>query len=410
MSDYWSMDWLVGHAIDILNFYYPTCVDSVHGGFIAQLDAETGDVYDADSKHVVATARFTTNFWRGFQLFDRDWVKRAESVDPRLTPAELREQTRRGVDSLQTAFRDDAHGGFHWLLRGRTPVESRRVCYGHAFVLLALARGKQVSIPDAHDGFVDARTVMRDRFYETDSGLYHSEFDTTWSEAAAYRGQNASMHVCEALLASYEATGETALLARARRLGRRLCVELAEETDGRLWEHYTADWNHDFSYNRDTPADQFRPWGYQPGHHVEWAKLLAVLHRHLTEPPRWLLSRAGELYEYAVESGWDDAHGGFYYTLADDGEPVVDDKYGWPVAEAIGAAAALYERTERDAYLADYDRFWRYAERTLTAPAGNWYERVSREGVPYPTDEGPTVEPGYHPLGACFEALRSLHG
>lgn len=410
MSEYRTPEWLVGHAADVLAFYYPTCVDDDHGGFVAQLDAETGSVYDADAKHLVATARFTANFWRGSRLLERDWTDRSTTAETSLARHELREQTRRGVEALRTAFHDDTEGGFHWSLRGRTPVESRRLCYGHAFALLAFARATQAGVPGADEGLVDARSVMRERFYEPEAGLYRSEYDPTWDEPAAYRGQNANMHACEALLAAYEATAETELLDRAKRLARRLCVDLAAETDGRLWEHYTADWTHDFEYNRDTPADQFRPWGYQPGHHVEWAKLLAVLHRRLDGSPEWLLSRAEELYAHAVDGGWDDTHGGFHYTLDDDGEPVVDDKYGWPVAEAIGAAAALHERTGDEAYLADYDRFWTYAESTLTAPAGNWYGRVSRDGVPYPTGDGPAVEPGYHPVGACFEALRSLHG
>jgi mannose/cellobiose epimerase-like protein (N-acyl-D-glucosamine 2-epimerase family) len=407
MTEYRSREWLVDHMTDVVAFYYPTCLDREHGGFIAQLDAETGEVYDPDAKHIVATARFVTNFWRALHLSERGWIDNGATI---LARDDLLEQIRRGVDILRTDFYDAEADGFHWLLRGREPVDSRRVCYAHAFVVLAFARGKQTQIPAAHDGFTIAERILRSRFYEPAVGLYRSEFDPAWADPSSYRGQNANMHACEALLAAYEATGDTSLLERAICLARRLCVDLADETDGRIWEHYTVNWEHDFEYNRQTPADQFRPWGYQPGHHTEWAKLLAILHRHREDPPDWLLPRAKALYEYAVETGWDDTHGGFYYTLDDGGDPVVDDKYGWPVAEAIGAAAALYERLNNDTYLADYDRLWRYAESTLTAPEGNWYERVSRGGSPYPTSESPTVEPGYHPVGACFEALRSLHG
>jgi len=88
------------------------------------------------------------------------------------------------------------------------------------------------------------------------------------------------MHACEAFLAAYEATDEARYLDRARHIAEAITVDLAAETDGLLWEHYTADWEHDFAYNVDEPRHQFRPPGYQPGHHAEWAKLLALLDRY----------------------------------------------------------------------------------------------------------------------------------
>jgi mannose/cellobiose epimerase-like protein (N-acyl-D-glucosamine 2-epimerase family) len=208
------------------------------------------------------------------------------------------------------------------------------------------------------------------------------------------------------MLAAHEATGEQRYLDRGREIAYSLTVELAAEHDGRLWEHYTEEWDHDMEYNRDKPDDLFRPWGYQPGHHIEWAKLLSVLARDTDTD--WALERAEELFDIAIKDGRDDEYGGFYYNFDPDGEPIVDDKYGWLVAEGIGAAAALYERTSDDRYLDWYDRFWEYAQEHLTAPGGNFYTKLTRKNKPYDTSDGPAVEPGYHPIGACFEGLRSL--
>jgi hypothetical protein len=44
------------------------------------------------------------------------------------------------------------------------------------------------------------------------------------------------------------------------------------------------------------------------------------------------------------------------------------------------------------------------------APGGNVYTKLTVDGDPYGTDDGPGTEPGYHPIGACFEGLRSLRG
>lgn len=152
------------------------------------------------------------------------------------------------------------------------------------------------------------------------------------------------MYTCEAMLAAFEATGESKFLDRATEIAHALTVKRAEQTDGLLWEHYTSDWKPDMDYNCDEPRHQFRPWGYQPGYHIEWAKFLAILDRHADTD--WALPRAAELFSLVIEHGWDETYGGFYYTFDPKGDPIVTDKYGWPVAEGIGAAAALHDRDQ----------------------------------------------------------------
>ncbi|QIO21388.1 AGE family epimerase/isomerase [Haloarcula sp. JP-L23] len=389
MTDYTDPGWLRDRMRAVLEFYYPTCVDERHGGFVAQLDADTGDVYDPDSKHLVAAARFTRNFALASEVFGDVW---------------WREAAERGVEFLQDHFWDADRGGYHWVLDGTTPMDSRRVCYGHAFVVLAYARAADAGVQNAGKYLAQTWDLLDERFFEAEHGLYRSGWDADWSEADPYRGQNANMHACEAALVAYEVTGEQHYLDRAETVAKRLCVDLSTD-DGRLWEHFETDWTPDFDYNRDDPAHQFRPWGYQPGHHIEWAKLLSVLDRHLDA--RWPGQRAPDLFETALD-GWDDERGGFYYTLDEDDDPVVDDKYSWEVAEAIGAAAALAERTDDDWYREWYERFWEYALDTMVAPTGGWYERVDADNEAYPAGDGPAVEPGYHPIGACYESLRSL--
>lgn len=390
--DYSDSNWLTDELVKVLEFYYPTCTETEYDGFCAQLDEETGEVYDAASRHLVASSRFVVNFSLGHQYDGPDWCQSMVS---------------RGVDFLHDAHRDPETGGYDWLLEGTDPVDQTRICYGHAFVLLAYARAFEAGIDKAETHLTEVSDLLLERFWEPEYHLFKSEYSADWGREDEYRGQNANMHACEAMLATYEATDKQRYLDYAHRIARTLCVDLATTTDGLLWEHYTEDWTHDMDYNRNTPADQFRPWGYQPGHHSEWAKLLAILNRHTTTD--WALPRAEELFTAAVEYGWDEEYGGFYYTFSPDGDPIVSDKYGWPVAEAIGAAAALHERTGRDRYRTWYDRLWTYAKRILVAPGRNWYQKCTRENTPYETEVGPEVEPGYHPIGACAEALRSFN-
>jgi mannose/cellobiose epimerase-like protein (N-acyl-D-glucosamine 2-epimerase family) len=386
-------------ATRILRAYAPDPEPGPHGGYLANRDPRTGEVYDLEASHLVAAARFVANFCIVDRLGGPDWALEAAET---------------ALDFLTSVHGDGERGGFHWLVEGRDAVDARRVCYGHAFAVLACARASARGVPGGEEGLDDALAAL-DRFFEPKYDLYASAFDADWTEANPYRGQNANMHACEALIAAHDATGETVHLDRAARIARRITVHLAR--GDRVWEHYTTDWVPDGEYNRETPRDKFRPWGYQPGHHLEWAKLCCELDaRH---EDAWFVPRARALFDVAVETGWEARRGGFVYTLAPDGSVVVEDRYGWTVAEGIGAAARLAERTAgvesddgedapADRYRGWHDRLWAYADETFRAPAGCWYQKATPEGEPIVDLEGPAVEPGYHPIGACLAGVESF--
>ncbi|WP_227356652.1 AGE family epimerase/isomerase [Haladaptatus salinisoli] len=378
--------------LNVLNFYYPDCIDRRFGGYVAQLDERDGHVYDGRTKHLVATARAIHNFSVGALVDGPDWCRAAAE---------------HGLAFLSNHHWDDRRGGYDWLLDGRRTEDDTRYCYGHAFAVLACARATEAGVPGAREELRRAFETMDDRFWEGQHGLYADRADGRWERLAPYRGQNANMHACEALLAAHEATGEEPYLDRAYAIAHAFVDDLASETDGRLWEHYDADWNHDFEYNEDEPRHRFRPWGYQPGHHVEWSKLLLTLAAFRDDD--WLTTRARELFDLAVELGWDDEHGGFYYTVEADGTPVIADKYGWTVAEAIGAAALLGGID--DEYLDWYDELWEYAEAHFVNPKyGNWFERLSRENGRDDPNRGTEVEPGYHPVNNTYVAMEAFGG
>ena len=376
------------HAIrDVLNFYYPDCVDTTYGGYVAGIDEREGFVYDARTKHLVATARAVHNFSVGVLLDGPDWCRFAAE---------------HGLSFLSTVHWDAENGGYDWLLSGRETVDDTRHCYGHAFVVLAAARALQAGIPGAERELERAVDVIEERFWEPEHGLYADRADAEWDDVSPYRGQNANMHTCEAMLAAYEATDEERYLDRAHAIAESFVREVTRQTNGLLWEHYDEGWEADLSYNRDEPRHQFRPWGYQPGHHAEWAKLLLLLREHRPQP--WLVERATELFDAAMDLGWDGEHGGLHYTTDADGDPVVADKYGWVHTEAIGASALLARHDE--SYLETYDRLWDYAEAHLIDPKyGNWYERVAPDGEHDKPNHGVAVEPGYHPLNNAWAAM-----
>jgi mannose/cellobiose epimerase-like protein (N-acyl-D-glucosamine 2-epimerase family) len=383
--------WLRQHAVQLLNFYYPDCVDHRFGGYIAQLSDVDGHVYDGKSKHLVAHCRLVFNFAVGDLLDGPDWCRSAAS---------------HGVTYLLDEWRA-ADGGYAWVRSGREVADPQRTCYGHAFVLLAYATAAKADIPRAENAVHETADLIIERFWEDEHGLCRGKLDEDWTPIEEYRGQNANMHTCEAFIAAYEATGDEEYLDRAATIAENLARDLADEGDGLLWEHYTTDWELDWEYNRDEPAHLFRPWGYQPGHLLEWSKLLCTLHEHRGDD--WLVERAAHFFDAAVEHGWDDEHGGLVYNFDRDGEVILPDKYYWPPCEGMGAAARLATLTGDDDYWAWYDRFWDYSWEHLVNPRyGNWYFKLTPDNQVHEDIDGtPKVTPGYHPIGACFDVLRT---
>eukprot|EP00421_Protoceratium_reticulatum_P021201 CAMPEP_0168396032 /NCGR_PEP_ID=MMETSP0228-20121227/20347_1 /TAXON_ID=133427 /ORGANISM="Protoceratium reticulatum, Strain CCCM 535 (=CCMP 1889)" /LENGTH=105 /DNA_ID=CAMNT_0008409477 /DNA_START=12 /DNA_END=326 /DNA_ORIENTATION=+ len=103
------------------------------------------------------------------------------------------------------------------------------------------------------------------------------------------------MHICEAMIAAFDATQEQRFLERAKVLAETFTQRQAKLADGLVWEHYTKAFEVDWEYNRDDPKNLYRPWGFQPGHQIEWTKNLLNIHRN--EPQDWLVQRARELFD-----------------------------------------------------------------------------------------------------------------
>jgi mannose/cellobiose epimerase-like protein (N-acyl-D-glucosamine 2-epimerase family) len=383
-----------------LRLQYP---DALADGGFRLLHPETGEPYTDHRRHLVATCRSVANFAVGVLADGPDWcVDAAEH----------------GLRYLRAAHRVNDGDGYCLVVdEGGEPLDRTRSAYGHAFVLLAYARATAAGIEGAADDLRATHELIEERFRD-DAGLLRSDCDADWSERAAYRGQNANMHACEAYLAAYEATGEERFLDRARQIALRLTVDFAAETDGLLWEHYTDEWDHDFAYNENEPRHQFRPPGYQPGHHAEWAKFLALLDRYgdgdaAAAPDTGWYARAVDLFDAAVDLGW--TEGGFAYTVDASGDVIVPDRYGWALAEGIGASAALAERADAHDHADEVDRFRDWERRLVDCaddyrgPAGLWYEKRLAEtdgGEPVAPDP-PGVEPDYHPASAYYESWRS---
>ena len=298
----------------------------------------------------------------------------------------LTDLAQHGVEALLGPFHDDAHGGWFASIDENGPVDPSKPAYAHVFVILAGATATGAGIPRGRELLDAALAVFDEHLWSEADGLVVDLWDRTWSELEPYRGANANMHAVEALLAAYDVTGDERRLDQARRITERIIGEFAAAADYRLCEHYSPAWVPTPEYNRDDPAHQFRPYGVTIGHLFEWARLsLHVRTAAGIGEPDPLLAHAESLFERAVADGWAvDGADGLVYTTDFDGSPVVRERIGWVVSEALAAAQALFVATGKSAYAEWEHRWWTYAEEYLI-DGGSWRHELDRANRPAAT-------------------------
>ncbi|NHZ34494.1 AGE family epimerase/isomerase [Massilia rubra] len=397
--DFHSRDTLLEHIRHTKRFYDPRCVDP-SGGFY-HFYKDDGTVYDTHTRHLVSSTRFIFNYAMAFRQF-------ADPAD--------QQRLLHGLDFLRAAHRNPATGGYAWTLNwadGKGEVmDGTNHCYGLAFVLLAYAHALMAGVEEARAHIGETFALMERRFWEPRHGLYADEASADWSELAPYRGQNANMHACEALISAFEATGEKVYLHRAETLAHNITMRQAALCENTVWEHYKQDWSVDMDYNRHDSTNIFRPWGFQPGHLTEWSKLLLILERHqahLAGDCAWLLPRACALFLQAMDKAWDAQHGGVYYGFAPDDSICDGHKYFWVQAESLAAAALLGARTGQAQYWDWYQRIWEYSwTHFVDHRHGAWYRILSPSNGKLTDEKSPAGKVDYHTMGACYEVLNVL--
>jgi len=393
-----SPDLLLDHARHTMRFYHPRALDPAGGMY--HYFKDDGTVYDTRHRHLVSSTRFVFTYamaWRQFQ-----------------DPAYL-DGLRHALRFLREAHRAPDGDGYAWMLDGREVEDGTQHAYGQAFVLLACAHATMAGVEEAHAWIGETFELMERRFWIDADGLYADEASQDWSTLSAYRGQNANMHATEALLAAHAATGELRYLERAYTVAWNITPRQAARCGGLVWEHYDRDWQPDWKFNLDDPENLFRPWGYQPGHFTEWAKLLLQLEARaqgrLSHGLDWLLPTAEKLFRVALEKGWDPEYGGVCYSLAPDLTVCDFHKYFWVQAESAAAAAMLARRTGNDDYWTWYERLWEYSwTHFVDHQHGAWYRILDRENRKLSDEKSPAGKVDYHTMGAVYDIVAALNG
>ena len=388
--NYYSQDFLLAHCQSILDFYTDRVVDQTGGYHQNFLD--DGSLFDTHFKQLVSSTRIIVNYATAALVFQRD---------------DYLQIARHGLNYLEQVHWQADTETYAWTLNNHQPLDMTQQAYGYAFVLLAYAAARKAALIDSDAPLLKVYQLLEQRFWQADFGLYADEISPA-GVLSDYRGQNSNMHLCEAMLAAFEATGNELFLQRANQLAYNIAVRQADLTQGLVWEHYNTAFQPDWDYNKADPKNLYRPWGFQPGHQTEWTKLLLILNRH--QPQAWLTERAASLFDRAYLQAWDAEHGGLIYGFNPEGRWCDDDKYFWVQAESFAAAALLYSSTGQQKYLQQYESLWSYSwAHMIDHQYGAWFRVLRRDNSKYSNQKSAAgAKCDYHTLCACFEVLRDL--
>ncbi len=381
--------WMLGQAMSLLTFFQFSAFNS-SGGFHA-LDGfgnplQSPENQKGTTRHLHDTTRMVHSFAIGHLL----GLPAAErNVD-------------HGMKFIWQHHRDQKNGGYFSAVADAHPIDNGKLAYGHAFVLLAASSAKIIGHPDADRLLNDVSDIILTRFWDDKIGATREEFTEDWQEISNYRGQNSNMHLTEASMAAFEATGDKNFLQMAEQISELIINHHARQNGWRVPEHFNQNWQVDQNYEGDP---MFRPSGTTPGHALEWSRLLIQLWQLGGRKNNWMQPAAKNLFKNAIKSGWDQQLGGFYYTLNWQDQPSKADKFWWPCAEGIAAAAVLANVTNDPYYETWYRRILGYvSQQFIDHKNGGWWpEAQSDLGNNEKVFAGkPDI---YHALQACLIPL-----
>jgi N-acylglucosamine 2-epimerase/mannose-6-phosphate isomerase len=201
------------------------------------------------------------------------------------------------------------------------------------------------------------------------------------------------MHLTEACLAAFEATGEQRFADHALALVKLFQTKFFDAASGTLAEYFNEDWSR-------AAGDSGRIT--EPGHQMEWAWILNSARKLLGVDTAAAIRAA---IQFAEKHGVDDRTAVTYNAVRDDGTPIDRGSRTWPNTERLKAAVALYELDGVDPAPVIDPTVELLLQRYLSHnPPGTWIDAFDGDGKP--TTKNVPASTLYHVFLAFAEVLR----
>jgi mannose-6-phosphate isomerase len=331
---------MIDHALPL---WATTGWDSQRGGFVERLD-EQGSPDTEAPRRVLVQARQIYCYAKAAQF---GWYPGAKEL------------ALKGLAYLLEKGRS-ADGGFvHMLRSDGTVADPARDTYDHAFVLLALANVYQLG----QDAQVRAEIDAVLRFIDQRLRSPHGGFIEGLPPAMPRR-QNPQMHLFEAMIALFDATGDPVFQNRAGDFFGLFVGNLFDPRTQTLGEYFEEDWS------------RINPVVVEPGHLAEWTWLLKGFERITGCPTaRHRAALVPSLLRYRDASG----------CLVDEGNTegqiTKSSRRCWPQTELAKAWIAQAESGEAGASEQARAALGVLKKHYLDHPVkGGWYDKFDGDG------------------------------
>lgn len=345
--------WLTGAALPL---WARQGVDQKYGGFVERLTLDAQPDLAAEKRVRVQA--------RQIYVFSHAAILGLHPEAPRLAAEGYRFLRAYAMPDGQDA------GVVHALYRDGRIADARRDTYDHAFVLFALSWYVRAG------GDAEALSLLRSLAEVTWRLLGHPSGAGLMVDdrGTLELHQNPHMHLFEAMLVAFDATGDAWFLERADELFALFRDRMFDSRYKVLREFYGADWQ---------PVGGDRGRIVEPGHHCEWVWLLK---RHADRKGVTLGREAFALFDFVEQHGRRDGGILLCDQLRPDGGVLKSDTRSWPQTEAIKADVAMAEvrgtplGPRTDAIVTAL--FKRFLD---PAPSGGWIDWTDASGAPLVT-------------------------
>lgn len=367
--------WVVGEALPL---WAEAGFDPARGSFVERLTFEGKPLLDAPRRAMVQ-ARQIYVFSHAALI---GWRPQGKAI--------ALEAAHRLIDRYHGS--DGGHGWVFSVHPDGAISNPKRDFYVQAFALFGLAWAYKLA-PEPRFLTAALTTLeVLDRHFKSPSGGFHSALPAD----EAKREQNPHMHLFEAMLAWFEATGREMFLARAAELDAMMTARFFQPRTGILAEYFDGDWN---------PREGIHGRICEPGHHFEWSWLLR---RYARLTGRADSPIAEALKAFADRHGYD-AEGFVVDELIDDGRVHKPSRRSWPHTEAVKAEVAAAEAGDDEAPARAARTIDQLFSVFLGRPVpGGWIDHVDASGAPLV--DGMPASTLYHVFLAAAEADRLWSG
>lgn len=371
--------WIKDELERCVNFWLSNGMDRVNGGVYTCLDRE-GNLYSTD-KSVWMQGRCGWIFAYLCKVYGvrPEWLEASKSC----------------LDFMEAHCINRACGDrmYFTVTADGKPLRQRRYCFSEAFY--ALANAEYYSVTGETECLLRARKAC-DIYWnlshgmEDPTGLGPKTIPETRS-GRSFGGPMIYLNVMSAMI-------------RIDEENRALYEERAQDCVDDIFKYYVHPELkcvlENVGPNGEARLDFTEGRIVNPGHDIEGVWF--ILEHAKRTGQKELIPKAEEIFNWAINAGWDNEYGGLLYFVDVLGKPPEayehDMKLWWPHNEILIASLMLYRDTRKEEHLDWFIKTVNYCKEHFSDPEfGEWYGYLRRDGKPtMPPTKGSTFKGPFH--------------